>query len=180
MITKNKVRSSEFGVRSDDGKSFTPNSELITPNLGHIIFKAIFCSVIIVVFTAHSAFSEQKDWSNQGDQSAWTDADNWYMSGVPGTDDDAKIDHDQANVSVADAFAIKSLTLGGKKQSDLSVSNFVTGSVQPANNTDEALTNRKDGHLILMGSTGKITLKGAYKDSEEIIPDEPTFMLFVQ
>jgi hypothetical protein len=83
-------------------------------------------------------------------------------------------------VSLPQAFEARSVTLGGKKQSSLTVSNFAGGTVAPDNPTDLAIHNRRDGTLILKGSAGTLTLKGAYKDSEEVIPDEPSFMFYVQ
>ena len=72
------------------------------------------------------------------------------------------------------------MTLGGNKNSIVSVNSFINGTVRPDSPTDVAIHNCRNGSLILKGSIGKITLKGSYKDSEVLIPEEPSFMLYVQ
>ena len=139
--------------------------------------RLLFILAVGISITA-AANAEQKDWSNQGDQATWTDDANWYMEGAPSASDDAKVDYSAAQVNIPQTFEVKSLTIGGKKSSEVSTSNFVTGLVDPGTEDADAVANRKSGHLILRGSTGTIKLKGAYKDSEEIIPDEPTFLLY--
>ena len=152
-------------------EGLSPASGLRPPSFVAIIFS------ILLVFQSPS-YAEQKDWSNQGDQSSWTDDANWYMPGAPAEDDDAKVDYSGAAVNIPQSFEVKSLTIGGKKSSEVNTSNFVTGLVDPGDTDKDAVTARRSGHLILRGSTGTIKLKGAYKDSEEIIPDEPTFLLY--
>ncbi len=125
-------------------------------------------------------WAEEKNWNGQGDRTSFQDAANWLPSGVPGENDDAMVNLKDASVVVSQPYELKSLTIGGKKTSAVSVSNFTEGSVVPENPSDVAILNRKDGTLVLKGSTSKLVVKGSYKDSEEIIPDEPSFMLYVK
>ena len=141
-------------------------------------FLAFFTFLILNART--TVWAEDKSWNAGGDQSDWFDDANWLPAGKPTASDDVKIDMLSASSTLSQAFDIKSLTLGGKKASTLTVSNFVPGNVKPSSVSDLAVLNRKNGHLILKGSAGKITLNGAYKDSEEVIPEEPSFMLYVQ
>ena len=126
------------------------------------------------------ALAADKNWNSEGDQSSWFDDANWLPAGTPSAADDARVDFKDASVDVPQSFQARSLTIGGKKTSSVNVSNFISGEITPSNVAEEAITNRRNGYLILKGSTGKITLKGAYKDSEEVIPDEPSFMVYVQ
>ena len=138
----------------------------------------LFVSIIFNVCTL--GWAEDKSWTGDGDASSWFDAANWLPGVVPTESDDTKIDLLGASVSLPQAFQAKSVTLGGKRESSLTVSNFAVGTIEPDNPTDLAVHNRRDGYLILKGSAGKITLKGGYKDSETVIPDEPSFMFNVQ
>ena len=126
------------------------------------------------------AWSADKNWTAKGDQQNWFDASNWLSSGAPQDQDTAKVDLKDASVDIGQSFDVSSLTVGGKKNSEVSVSNFVTAGIEPSSPNDDALLLRRDGKLILKGSTGKVTAKGTYKDSEEVIPEEPGFMLYVQ
>ena len=135
--------------------------------------------IFIFLNSSNCVWAEDKSWTAGGDQSGWFDDANWLPAAAPTASDDVMINRLDASVTLPQAFDAKSLTLGGKRPSLLTVSNFSTGTIEPANATDLAVYNRKDGHLILKGSVGKITLKGAYKDSEEVIPDEPSFIFYV-
>ena len=126
------------------------------------------------------AFCEDKSWNAGGDKTDWADKDNWLPKASPTASDDTLIDMLDASADISDTFAAKSLTLGGKKASLLTVDNFVTGELVPSNTTDLAFHNRRDGLLTLKGSAGKVTLKGTYKSSRETVPDEPSFMFYVQ
>ncbi len=127
-------------------------------------------------FSAHAA---EKSWNAAGDQVDWFDDANWNPGVAPTASDDTMVSLTDGSVTIGQNFGVKSLTIGGKRESTVSVNNFITGVVEPASPTELAVFNRKDGHLVIKGSAGKITLRGAYKDSEEIIPDEPSFMLYV-
>ena len=143
-----------------------------------LIFITLFA--LLSLNACPMVMAEDKSWNAGGDQSDWFDDANWLPAGKPTASDDVKIDMLSASSTLSQAFDIKSLTLGGKKASTLTVSNFVPGNVKPASVSNIAVLNRKNGHLILKGSAGKITLNGMYKDSEEVISEEPSFMLYVQ
>ncbi len=136
--------------------------------------------ILIAAWLAAPAWAEDKSWNGEGDQTDWFGAGNWLPSGKPTQADEAKIDLKDAEIGVGQAFEAKSLTIGGKKNSTVDVSNFVSGTITPSDSSNEALMLRRDGKLVLKGSSGKLTLKGGLKDSEEVIPDEPSFMLYVK
>ncbi len=140
----------------------------------------LFCLLSLVASLSSKSFAEDKNWSGEGDQTDFFNDANWLPAGKPTAEDDAKIDMRDTQVEVGQAFDAKSLTIGGKKNSTVNVSNFVTGTLEPSDPANDALVLLRDGKLILKGSAGKITLKGGYKDSEEVIPDEPSFMLYVK
>ena len=129
---------------------------------------------------AASAFAADKNWTAQGDQQNWFDSANWLPTGAPSDQDTAKVDLKDASVDLGQSFDLKSMTVGGKKSATVNVSNYVTGVIEPSSPDDEALSLRKDGKLVLKGSSGMLTVKGTYKDSEEAIPEEPGFMLYVK
>lgn len=143
--------------------------------------KTLFWMMAVLMFGfPGQGLAEDRNWNAQGDQQDWFDAANWLPAGVPDDQDNAKVDMRDASVDLGQAFAGRSLTVGGKKSSTVSVSNFVTGELEPVSEEDDAIQVRKDGHLVLKGSAGKVTVKGAYKDSEEVIPEEPGLMLYAK
>ena len=144
------------------------------------IFFIVYCLWSIVYGLSSPAFAESKNWNAEGDGSGWFDDANWLPAGKPTASDDAKVDLKDAKVDIEQTYEAKSLTIGGKKSSDVSVSNFVYGTLKPSDVSNNAMLVRRDGKISIKGSAGKVTLKGAYKDSEEIIPEEPSFMLYVK
>jgi hypothetical protein len=142
--------------------------------------KKTFWTWLLMAALAAPACAAEKNWNAQGDAAAWTDSENWLSEGAPSDEDDAKIDMRDSAVTIGQGFESKSLTIGGKHNSTVSVSNFSIGTLEPENPTDEALFLRRQGKLILKGSAGKLTVRGAFKDSEEIIPEEPSFLLYVK
>jgi hypothetical protein len=139
-----------------------------------------FAGMTILLLLVSSAFAEEKSWSAQGDGKTWTDDANWVPLGVPTVSDDVTVNMTDASANISEAANFRSLTLAGKKESAVTISNFTNVDIAPGNATDNAIYNRRDGNLIIKGSVGTINLKGAYKDSEEIIADEPSFMLYVK
>ena len=131
----------------------------------------------MVFFLSFSVYAADKQWSGAGDASSWSDASNWYPSGVPSSSDDVSIDAigTSVNAQALATFYAKSLTVGGTNESNFTTDNFVYGTVAPAKNTDNALYIRKNGAVTLKG-VGDITLKGAFKNSEESQTSEPSFM----
>lgn len=139
-----------------------------------------FCMIVLAITLAAPAFAAEKKWNAKGDAQTWTDTANWTPTGEPVPADDVKVDMKDASVEVPENFESKSLTIGGKKESTVSLTNFVDGTIEPNDPTDNAVMNRRDGHLVLKGSGGKVTLKGSYKDTEEVLAEEPSFMLYVK
>ena len=139
-----------------------------------------FVAVLLAMTFALPVYAADKNWTGEGDGTDWFDDTNWLPDGKPASSENAKVDLTAARVEVGQAFEAQSLIIGGKKDSEISVSNFVNGELSPSNSTDNSAIVRRDGKLILKGSSGKIKLKGTYKDSEEIIPDEPSFLLYVK
>jgi hypothetical protein len=154
-------------------KKLAPASGLRPP--GCLMVFVLCC----LIFTPSASHAAEKSWNASGDQVDWFDDANWNPAVAPTASDDTMVNLTDGSTSIGQNFGVKSLTIGGKRESTVSVKNFITGTVEPASPSDLAVFNRKDGHLVLKGSAGKITLRGAYKDSEEIIPDEPSFMLYV-
>ncbi|MFH1504686.1 MAG: hypothetical protein ABIH08_04805 [Candidatus Omnitrophota bacterium] len=136
---------------------------------------AIFLLLLISV----SLPAEDKSWSGSGDGVNWADDDNWFIDVEPTNADDVSIDLNGASVTCTETFSAKSITLGGRETSDLISNNFVFGTVSPDSTSDIAILNRSGGVFTLKGS-GVVTLQGSYKDSEESLTSEPSFMFWVQ
>ena len=136
--------------------------------------------ILLMLISASTPAWADKSWNAEGDKSDWYDGANWLPSGTPAQSEDAKVDLKDASVEIGQTLEVQSLTIGGKKHSTVTLNNFVSGTIQPDHTTDNAVHARRDGKLILKGSVGKLTLKGAYKDSEEVIPEEPSFLLYAK
>ena len=126
------------------------------------------------------AVAAEKNWAGAGDGTSWSDDDNWSPAVAPTSADDALIDTEAASVACAQTFAAKSITLGGRKAATLTSENFVYGEVAPATGSGTAALNRAGGIFKLKGAAGTVTLKGGYKDSEETLVSEPSFMFWVK
>lgn len=136
--------------------------------------------MVLVLYGGGQAWAADKNWNGGGDASTWTDAGNWLEAAAPSASDDAVVDQSSVTATIAQDFNVKSVTLGNKRTSVLNVNNFVSGNVEPEDTDDDALSIGKKGKIVMKGTAGKLTLKGAYKDSEAILPDEPTFMFYAQ
>ena len=172
--------SEDGGQISEDRKQKTENRKQIRPPSSVLRPLLSVLCLLSSVFCPLTANAEQKTWNALGDKSNWSDDANWYTAGTPTASDDTLVDILNASVGLSQTFHAKSITLGGKKASTMTVNNFATGDVVPASSSDEAFYNRKGGLLILKGSAGKMTLKGAYKDSREKVAEEPSFMFYAQ
>jgi hypothetical protein len=138
-----------------------------------LIFILCICGLGTVDCRLSSA--DDKQWSGKGDAVSWEDGSNWAPSITPTSSDDIIIDDEGANVAIFKTFNAQSVTVGGRKTSALTNEHFVYGTIKPGKNTDNALHIRKHGSVTMQG-VGAITLKGAFKNSEESPPDEPAFM----
>lgn len=135
--------------------------------------------ILFLVFLCAAAYAGEKQWSGKGDGASWEDTSNWYPEGIPAASDDISIDAtgvaSGADVLASRTFSVKSLTVGGKKESVFTSADFVYGTISPAQKTDDAIYIRKEGSVTLKG-VGEITLKGSFKNSEESLASEPAFM----
>ena len=143
--------------------------------------KKIFAVILMILLAGVAPVrADDRNWNSGGDESDWFDKDNWMEQLAPTSADDAVVDQSGASVTIAQDFSVKSITLGSKRSSVLNLNNFVTGEVKPSDTDETAFSNGRKGHIILKGTAGKITLKGSYVDSEEVLPEEPTFMFYAQ
>ncbi len=146
----------------------------------HFLRLTIFLFLIItMLLLAFPAVAAEKVWNGGGDDSTWVGDDNWSPAVAPAAADDVTIDTEGASVSCDRTFNAKSITLGGRETVTLTSENFVYGTVKPDTTSDAAILNRSGGTLTLKG-VGVLTLKGQYKDSEESLTPEPSFIFWVE
>ena len=146
------------------------------------LFIAIFvfiCGLWTVDCGLSAATAEERQWSGAGDAIYWKDDDNWFSPAVPTVSDDVTISKESAAVYAGETFNAQSLTVGGRGSASFSSENFVYGNIAPAAGTDIALYIRKDGEVTLKGA-GDLTLKGAFKNSQETLVSEPAFMFGIE
>src|SRR3989338_2147754 len=96
------------------------------------LLSSLFVTMLCLFSLIAPAYAEDKSWNAQGDQTDWFDDANWLPVGAPSATDTAKIDLLDTAVDLSQNYEMQSLTLGGKKASHLSVGNFTTGNVTPA------------------------------------------------
>ena len=144
-------------------------------------YQRISASILlsVVFFLAFSVYAEEKQWSGGGDATYWKDEDNWSPAAVPTAADNATISKESASVYADETFNANELTVGGRGSAAFSSENFVYGEISPDAATDIALYIRKDGEVTLKGA-GTLTLKGAFKNSQETLTSEPGFMFGVE
>ena len=133
---------------------------------------------IILILTG-PAVSEDKTWSASGDGTNWSDEDNWTPAVEPASGDDILIDAGDAAVVCTETFKAKSITMGGRETPSLTSNNFIFGTVSPDSGSGIAVLNRSGGTITLKGA-GTLTLQGQYKDSEESLTPEPSFMFWIE
>jgi hypothetical protein len=166
----------EFRRTLDVGRWTTVFTFHVPRSTSHVAL----CALSLFLIFSSFSYAEDKTWNADSAQTDWFDVSAWMPTGVPDASDDVLMDKLDSNAMIGQDFHLKSLTLGGKKTSTVTVNNFVAGNVKPANSTDVAILNRRGGHMVLKGSAGKVTLNAAYKDSEEVVPEEPSFMFYVK
>ena len=137
--------------------------------------------LFITLYTLHftQAYAEEKNWCATGDGSTWSDDDNWSPAAAPTSSDDVLIDVSDASVECAETFAAKSITIGGRESTTLASNNFVFGTISPDSGSDIGILTRSGGTFTLTGA-GTITVQGQYKDSEETLTPEPSFMFWLE
>jgi hypothetical protein len=138
-----------------------------------------FITLCIIFSTGSYTYAADKVWGGGGDETSWSDDDNWSPAAEPTSADDALIDAEDASVVCAQTFAAKTVTLGGRENTSLTTNNFVFGTIAPDTSSDVAILNRGGGTLTLTGA-GVITVHGKYQDSEESLVNEPSFMFWIE
>lgn len=136
-----------------------------------IIFLMFYISLPVIFYS----YAADKNWVGAGDVSTWADAKNWFPDTVPTSADNVTIDLKAANVTAARTFEAKSLYVGGASNSTFSTNDFIYGNLIPDSSSDNALYIRKDGTVVLTGQ-GIIKLKGTFKNSEEALSGQESFM----
>ena len=137
-----------------------------------VVFLGLFNMPVI-------ASAAEKAWTGDGDASSYSDDDNWSPASEPTSADDITIDAEDASVVCTRTFKAKSITIGGRQEPTLTSNNFVYGTIEPESSSDVAICNRRGATVTLKGA-GTITVKGQYKDSEESLTPEPSFMFWIK
>jgi hypothetical protein len=142
---------------------------------------ALISLFVMAAFAAATAvaYCADKNWVGAGDASTWADGKNWHPQGEPTSVDDVTIDLKDASATAAKTFESKSVTVGGGNNSTFSTEDFIYGNIVPGSSSDEALYIRKDGTVVLRGA-GTITLKGMFKNTEESVIGEESFMFTLE
>lgn len=137
-----------------------------------------FIFFVYVIIFSQTAVADDMIWSAGGDGSTWTDTDNWFPADIPTSIDDVVIDATGSTAVCSGTFEVKSITVGGHQASQLTVQNFIYGDIKPSVVTDNAITNRRGGTIILQGGGGVVTVSGKYEDSETSFSAEPSFLFW--
>jgi len=136
-----------------------------------------------VVLSVHLIFSpalaEDKTWSGGGDGSSWSDGNNWFPTGEPTLSSDTIVTTEDSSLVCDETFKAGSVKLAGRGASQVTVQNFVYGTIQPDSTSSTAILNRSGGIFKLQGS-GTVTVKGQYIDSTGTVSDEPSFMFWIE
>jgi len=121
----------------------------------------------------------EKTWNAAGDGEVWSDDDNWLPAVAPTSSDDVVISSINSTATCSETFEAKSITVGGRGQSTLVSEDFIFGSVTPETTSNIGILNRQDGKLVLKGA-GTLTVRGQYKDTEESLTSQPSFLFWVE
>ena len=129
--------------------------------------------------SCHAGVAAEKNWVGSGDNTTWADDKNWHPAGEPTSADNVTIDLKDASVSATRTFEAKSVYVGGAAKSLFSTDDFIYGNIIPDSNTDPALYIRKDGTTVLKGA-GTVKLRGMFKNTEESLTGEESFMFTLE
>jgi len=140
---------------------------------------ALVCAAAFTAVCQGPAYGAEKNWIGAGDASTWADSKNWNPEGAPSSVDDVTIDLQGSSAAAEATFEAKSVTVGGGNASVFSTENFIYGEIAPASPSDEALYIKKDGTVVLNGA-GTITLRGMFKNTEETVTGEESFMFTLE
>ncbi len=147
-------------------------------NSNNSITQAILM-LFFIIFFSPSVYAADKTWVGSGDASTWADQKNWLPSGVPTSADDITIDFKDSSVTAGKTFETRTLIIGGASASAFATDNFIYGGIAPSSASDDALYIRKDGIATLKGE-GTITLKGKFKNTEEALIGEESFIFILE
>ena len=167
-----------LGTNTDGFCSQYPNIPISRPQSPNILI-SIFVAICIIFVFVSTAIAAEKNWAAAGDGSTWSDDDNWSPAAAPTTADDVLIDTEGAAVTCAETFKAKSVIVGGRETSSLTSNNFIFGTVAPDSSSDVSMMTRSGGTITLKGA-GTVTVQGQYKDSEETLVPEPSFMFWIK
>lgn len=132
--------------------------------------------ILIFIFLFHSSvYAADKNWVGAGDALTWADGKNWHPAAAPTSVDNVVIGLKDAYAVAAKTFEAKSLYVGGPANSTFATNDFIYGNIIPDSTSDHALYIRKGGTAVLKGE-GTIKLKGIFKNSEETLTGEESFM----
>jgi len=140
--------------------------------------KRLCLFIIAIILIAIPVHADDKSWTGSGDGTSYSDEYNWFPAGAPNPASDAAIDENDASVEANSTFYAKSITVGGRNTSTMTVNKFIYGTVEPSSVSDTAVMTRPGGKTVLKGSVGTVTLKGQYVDSEESVAEEPSFVFW--
>ena len=144
------------------------------------MYKSVLISMLIsVLLVAPFVRAEEQGWSGSGDGTSWADGDNWFAKGVPEITSDVTIEDEDAAVVCNETFTAKSITVGGRETSSLTINNFIRGTIQPDATTEDAIINRPGGTIILTGS-GRIIVKGRYASSKDTPASGPSLLFWLE
>ena len=145
----------------------------------YLLLLLIFITSFLLILSFSRAEAVDKTWGGGGDGTSWSDKDNWSPQEVPSESDDILIDKEEVSVICTETFKAKSITLGGRQASILTSNNFIFGTISPASSYDIAILNRQGGTFVFKGG-GVVTVRGQYKDSNESLGLEPSFMFWLK
>ena len=137
-------------------------------------FIIIFC-LLYTIGCQPSIYAVDKNWVGAGDVKTWEDGKNWNPASAPTSADDVTISLKDAYATATRTFEAKSVTVGGAANSIFGTNDFIYGTISTDSPSDIALYIKKGGTVILTGQ-GTITLKGSFKNSEETVSGEESFM----
>lgn len=142
--------------------------------------KKLLILFMVFALAAPAAKAAEKNWLGEGDGINWGDDTNWFPVMAPAATDDVIVNALDAPVMLHESFNIRSLSIGGNVPSSVSVISPFSGDITPQNSTDVAVLAGASGKFILKGPSGKVTLRGSYKDSETPLSDEPALILYFE
>ena len=141
---------------------------------------SLFLATAMTVAWASECPAEEKSWNGAAEKHDWFEDENWVPAPAPTAVDDALINSTDASVTLSETFRTRSITLGGNENSVLMSEEFISGVVDPGSSSEVAVLNRRRGRLVLKGAMGTVKLKGRYKDSEESLAAQPSFVISIQ